>query len=760
MRLAVLLFLLCSALISPRAQTVLNGAVLPDGWVVLRISDGATNGTFDWGYEDGTNHVFNGSEKFYLNVNAPGYEGTATNIFNLKVFGTWQLRWADPSGAFPRTAMDGTDVLIYFALHDYIYADDTGMEATIGAGLYTFGGTPNSAATITLTNWSQQTYTKVIPGWRTIPFQQITNTTVRLHAFGAHASAGGGQPLAAMQFFVTDESGASVSSTVTRMAIDLTRGERRRNAEYFDDLNIAGLAHNNLLRYDLRALPRRGNPASVFDTRDNTYSWPTFLPCSITNYYYTNALGGVARVGTSGIGNDTNGVVYEPGTDPATIPSSEWFLTGSRASYGIRTNNAHRRGVDDVSSGVVYFNSGTDRPFGSTAWTFGNIPKTFLTFKPFPGDSVTFTNDAGTDDISDRLIVEGFTISPIPNTAIMFNNIQALRFKNCTWDDVSTSLGPVRYSSVPNPGVVYYTGNDFVDWRVGIPFPSGTEIQHVFLWDNDLSGLNAQVIWMNAVGNWKTNDNPSPLFTWLDDSAALQNPLKEYQISYNNHLLNITNLTGASIGAVRPIAIGKAFVQNVLEFSHSSIGSFPISASGTHAATNVLFFQNTIGWKYKLGRLQMFYNEAGGANAVKAKNFVKNSILTVPGEASDTDGAGHTAGTNNWTMQWRVGCSGNIILMVTNNPPVIHGNPSFTGMHTFRPPDSSVTPLAWPRFINGNNSDAGARNYRLHSDSPILHPDYASFEWVWPFDMDGVPRGRFDQPGAFVAGNAKRGGFF
>jgi hypothetical protein len=746
---------------------VVGGAVMENGWIVLlRIEGGATNGTYDFGFVNTTNSTFNNwnndSAKLKITVNSPGYATSgllgATNVWSGTAYGTKAIRFPYPDEAFPRVYIDGSDVIIYVSLDDYIFATDTGMTATIGAGLYASSTATNNAASITLTNLSAQTvYPKVIPNWRTVPHQMITSASMRLHGMAWHAYAQQGQPVARMAFFVTDESGDVLTNIQTRMQIDHTRGETIKSGEYVADFDLSTLTDNNLLRLDFAAYPYRGDSSAIFDTRSNLYTWPAFLPCSITNFYRTTAYSAVAVVATNGV--DVNGNAYPAGTDPATIPSGDYFLLGTAAADAIQIYNNANYGHDDIGGGIIYYRAGIDTPFGATT-AVGGTPKAVITLKPYPGDAVVWTNNAGTDDLSDRITVDGtggsITISPAGSSVIMFNGVQHLQFTNCIMLDIANASAPVSNST---EGHTYYTGNLFSNWVAGLPRTGAGFTGYCTMWNNNLFGQNAPVYWMNHVGNYRIPSSAKTAFTWSEDSSSTTLPIVEYNISYNNYIMGLTNATVGTLGNTRETTIGKAMIQNVFETGHSAASLSVVSLS-TLNATNILWFHNVcVG-----ARNQWFYNASPNATgAVMNLNYVKNFICTVLGEATDIDGPTFDADrTNDWSMRWRVGGSGVFDLMTTNT--FAHSQPDFNGVRSFRPLLLNKTPAKYAEFVDDRSFGSGTvsqnGNYRLQTDSPVLRDDYTHLFWGVPFDMDGLPRGRFDPPGAFAAGNFRRGGFF
>lgn len=756
MRLLLTLFL-CA--IPSFGQTVLSGAVMPEGWiVVLRISNGATNGTFDFNWQTETNGVPYANHAFKLTLNSPGYDATgATSVWSGTFYGTKELRFAYPGNAFSRTVMDGTDVLVYLALSGFVCQSDTDLTATIGAGLYDWTTDANDAATITLTNWSAQPYPKVIANWSDVGFQQITNanSAFRSRAVGFHASGTQGRPLAAMQFFATDESGDVVTNTETRMRIDWDLDDIIPTGEYYTDFDLSSLTHSNLVRFDFRALPWRGDSSAVLDTRDDMWAWPTYLPNGRTNFYYTNAYGGVAVAATTG--NDSTGVTYPSGTDPTTIPSGEYYASGGGAANDIQAYNNSNYGHDDVGGGVVYLKEGLTSPFG-VSLTYGSTPKTWIRFQNYPGDTVTLTNAAGTDDISDRVWLYGLNIEPI-TTVVQYRNIEALWLDHCVLD--SSGVGPIWNDS--SAGVIYHTYNSIDRWNAAIPY--STHVQSIGLMRgctiDNFTGSGG-IVWFNALGNRRVPSAAASGFVWVDERSPMGVATRDVQISYNNYLMGITNISGANINTISGNAWGKAFIQNVLEFTHTGGASFSVSA-GVNNTTNILWEADVV----EGARNQWFYNETGSTGAVKVLNSVRNSIFVVLGEATDIGTVGQEDGarTNDWSMRWRVGGQGIINQVLTNAPT--HSNPEFNGLNSYRPllASGATTLPTWIRYVDGDGMYRGGTgdgngNYRLQSDSRALHDDYTHRDWSIPFDMDGNPRGKFDPPGAFNAGNFRRGGFF
>lgn len=742
------LFLLTINLFGAVGDTTIS--IADNGWQAwLWIEGGATNGTYAFDFANATNNTLGGSEKLILRVTSPGYNaaGSTTTVSRV-IYGTRRVRFPYPDNAFPDTEVVGGAVRVKVSLSDFVYGSDTPITADLEQGLYTFGGTPNNAGTgIAVTNSSTQPYPKVIANWTWPGWNQV-GSTMRLRAVGFNAYARDGKPLAAMKFFAKDESGDIVSDTQTAMRVDYTLADNAhglRFGEYYTDLDISSLTHTDQIRCDFAAYPWVGDSTAVFDTRNDTYSQPTYLPASITNLYVTTNYSAIAVVDLAG--NDTNGKATNI-TDYAAVNSAHYFATINGAMAAIKGTNNTLFGHNDCGGAKVYVRTGIIQWLGASASTSGT-PECWAEVIEYPGDTVSLTGDTGAADISDRVKVQGIEIAHA-STTIPFSGIEALWFDQCNFN--SSGSGPIQSCNV-----VYVTHSTVPQYAAGLkPFSTGNNAFPSILRGCDLSGLNSQGIWFTWVGNIRTNQNGTS-FDLDSDKSTWGVPTPAYKILYNNYIGRVTNvLISADYHQTFGSFVGDSIVQNV--FEHNAAGSFGLSASSTLNSTNVLLFHNN----WDGARSQYFYNETGSTGAVKNLTFGKNNIHITMGEATDTDGTPNAGRTNAWSVRHRVGHSGNVIQQFTGVPT--HGYHEFLGLHSYRPADGAFGNEDWIRYVDpqGNyRTTVGQRvgNYRLKTDSPAHQPDYR-LEWILPFDIEGVPRGRFDPPGAYVAGNAKRGGFF
>lgn len=760
MRKLVIVFFLLMALRSYAGPvgTIMGIEVETNGWVAkVWVEDIGTNAMFYNFFEQQlvaleptavTNAIIyrpNKSDTNGLKINFTSYsfapDGTVTTLPRT-VYGTKILRLPYPNdGTNDIQSVDGTNAVFRVALSDFVFGNDSSLTAWVTAGAFaTTNAVTNclAATALAVTNSSVQLHPKPIINWTWPGWNQERGPTMRLRAVGFHHYSRNRQPLACMEFIVKDEAGTITTNRVTEMSLAPTN-DALPFAEYIADVDLSAFAHSNLLRCDIVGKPWVGT--NTFDTRNDLYFQPTPFPAAITNFYFTNTYSAIAVVSSAspGAAPSATNTTYDL-VDPV-----HYFSNPNAALSAIRGTNNILFGHQDCGGALVYIID-TTNAMGGTA-SMAGTPKVWATLLAYPGSTVIFTNHTGSSDISDRVKIENITLA---TTGVMvpYVNIEHLWMKNVVWN--TTGTAPLQLG-LP---AVYVTGGRVDVYSQGFKPFSNNHVSFALLRGIDLNTMNAEIHWRTMVG-CKKAVHSGGTFALAPGNASFPGTPFDYQILYNNELRNMSNAVSFSIGTIWGTTNGQAIVQNVFESTIAS-GSFALF-TGTNFATNVVDQYNT----YEGARMQYFYNAFPGVVPIpRVLCQTKNSIFTTTGEATDTDPAGRDGGRiGDWPVRWRVGSSGMVVQMVTTETS--HGPIQFQNANNFHPGAGQNTTPAFMAYRDrkGAGSGTGGGNYRLQTKSPFW-PFGLQQDVGLPYDIEGIPRGRIDPPGAFASGNAKKGAFF
>lgn len=752
--LSILALCLCASVAKPATGGITGIEVETNGWVAkIWVEDIGTNAMFYSFFEefqvalDPPTIIYrpNRSDTNGLKINftSVGFapDGTPTT-FTRTVYGTEVLRLPFPNdGTNDIQAVDATNAVFRVVLSDFVFGHDSALTAWVTAGAFaTTNAVTNclAATALAVTNSSVLLHPGPILGFTWPGWNQERGPAMRLRAVGFHHYSRNRQPLACMEFIVKDEAGTITTNRVTGMEFAVTN-DALPFAEYFADVLLSAFAHSNLLRCDIVGKPWVGT--NTFDTRDDLYFQPTPFPASITNFYFTNTYSAIAVVSSAspGAAPSATNTTYDL-VDPA-----HYFNNPNAALSAIRGTNNTLFGHQDCGGALVYVLD-TTNAMGGTA-SMAGTPKVWATILAYPGSTVIFTNHTGSQDISDRVKIENITLA-FTGTMTPYVGIGALWIHNCIWS--STGTAPLQ-ATLPS---VYVTGGRVDTFTQGFKSFASSETTFSLLRGINLNTMNAAVHFRTMVGCRKPVHSGN-LFALAAGNSSFPGVPHDYQILYNNEFLHLSNAAPITVGAVWGATNGMAIVQN--NFECTLVAASYSIFGGTNVSFNVVDHYTT----YEGARMQYFYNSFPGSTAVpRMLCQTKNSIFTTTGEASDTDGAGPDgARIGDWPVRWRVGSSGIAIQMVDTETS--HGPIQSWNLNNFHPGVGENTTSAWMGYMDrkGAGVGTGGGNYRLQTKAPVwgfsLQQDVGL-----PYDLDRVPRGRIDPPGAYASGNAKKGAFF
>lgn len=747
-------------------------AIETNGWNTLAWPTGfSSNSMFYPGFvTNGLVHnVPSATNGLELTVISPGHDDTGAPITRTRtVYGTDLMRLPHPNSGTNDVQTNGAGAVIMRVANSgymgFIYDLDSNITATVRAPAFVDTNAAQqcvAASGVEVTNNSTQPYPVVIGNWAEAGWKHCTGSTMRLRWVGFHASGRDGLPLACVKFIVTGvTSGVKVTNVVTRMSVDWSTADYIHFGEYISDFALSPFTQGELLRCDVIAYPLIGDSSAVLDTTLNTYlGINTTLPMSITNLCdKTGAYMTVPWIAVVSLTPGANPRVTN--TAPENVNAEHYFGTGRAAFVQLAGSNNLANSHNDVGGAIVYYRAGPTNWSDGTAGSIGNIPATHISLRAYPGDSVTFTNDNGTDDISDRIRMDGpgITIGS-PGTAFTFNNVESLILNRVRID--ATGANFIEASSSTTTSIVWLTSCDITNMAQGVKPSSGARLGFAVRGCN-LDGFRHQIGAFFFAGNYHGATNGYGYNLALNFTGMLL-AAGDYSIIYNNYLggfsaqatdaLNFTSVTSIHHGFV--------FAQNVCEWT-TNAGS---PAMGFFGSGNSVHITNQINICNLLvgKRVGHAYNDSGSATEFRYLWTDTDNLHPSPfGTKHDTFGTPDAARTGGWPFLWAVGQINNYIGEEDIGDSEDAFDQDFIGLGSFRTIVSGGHPINTLRFTDrkantGTAGTAGGGNYRLLSDSPAFR--FSRYPML-PFDIEGAPRGSIDPPGAYAAGNARKGSFF
>lgn len=743
------ILLLFSASVFGATGDIIGLSIPDNGWQLYVYTENlATNKLFTLGFD--TNGVAT-SPKITLTVNSPGFDSTgATNVKTRTFYGTQRIRFPYPDNAFPDVTLDGSTTLIKVSLSDYIGRADVVTAYTIGAAFYDAGGTPNNANSggLTVTNLSIQTYKKPVANMSWPWNERLTGSTMPLRQVGAHWSADR-IPLACIHNILTDESGDVASNLVSGLSFDSSLLGGLPQMEYFSTLDISSLTDGDLLVWRFRAFPLIGETTDIFDSQTDalqTTSTNT-LPQNRPYLKKSGSYGGVAVVGTTDCCSSP--AVSADGTDPTTISTNNYYLTGQAAISAVQSYNNSNYSHNDAGGGIIYYKAGV------TAITTSSVNpgamETWLTLQEYPGDTwVISAAGSSFTGSADKIKVVGAEVA-ITGSVTAFLNMEELWFDQCYLN--TSGNGPWQTVKV-----IHVTRCNIEGWTFGFkPFSAQETGLGVFR-QNDSTAINGLIREPQVLfGNKLIGAGTTTAIQQDDASRSASLPGPDQAIYWGNFIGGTSSELFRG-GFAFTVTNGFYCLNTIFEGRVASQSALTFNSTGK-ASTNV-FIANCL---FRGVRNQWFYNETGTNATVRNYCFGVNNIHDTVGDATDTGAPVDGNRIGDWPVRWRVGHSGIIDLVLTNMP--VHGYPEFRGLNSYKPASGQVTAAGvYTRFVDdqGYVNDGGAGgngNYRLLSDSKMNDPAYLR-RVIMPYDLERNNRGGWDPPGPYSSASPRKGGFF
>lgn len=737
---------------------ILSVGIEAKGWVAQVTVDGFTTNSLFNAFLTGSNQPTASTP--YIAVNSWGYNDVgARSIVQRKVYMTALLRCPYPAQAFKAVSVSGTTNAMYrLALSETIYTGDSNLVCWIVKGVFTNATATNAAvASMSVSNGTAQVYPRVLAAWTDYPYRLAgSNYTVRCKA--AHISAQQFRPVRLVEFWAMDAAGnITPTQRVTRPTIDWSYGDAVPVSEYVATLSYANLAQGSQVSNYFQAFPWWGNALSAADGV-NALTSPDYAPfvvtCDKSNLW--NAV--YAIVDPNGSANGKAVTNLTQATNGTALP----FATLAQAINAVGATNNAIYGSNTLENCFVLCTNGDYAIWGGDNITTRNLPCTWLTVKPRPDVSWTTVN-----------------MSNINNKFTMQRSI-AIRFEqvNWTWTAFDNPLGEGYgrvcidrcrlWTNTTSGKLIDYQTNAWI-WRTQIDNQRGSFAgtpsilnSNTRMRGNTLYQVSDASVAYNPclfIGN-RVAFVAAQQFALKNDVTITNDPF----IWADNVLFNCdADAVTVSIGIETHINIGALFANNVLEVGENG-GQPPLdvmySQKDNENCTNVLIWNNTV-----LAVYHPPYNLAGKTNVTTTSYSDLNNILanySMSCDINDFTGA-NSADTNRWDRLYCANNSGNVVSSVGNaadDPQAegVSGNYGFGGLSYGRwTNDVSIFNFT----LNASSyfgTDNGNGNYRLRCVSPVF--PFVTMQQPLSHDVEGLPRGLSDPPGAYASGNVRKSAGF
>ncbi len=759
-----ILALLCAFATAAVAATgdILSVTVRPDGWTAdVAIQGLNTGGTYSSGL--GALNVITGNEKMTLTVVSHGYNGTTLTTKTRTIYGVKPMRKVWPNDAQNEETNVSGVTTVRMILNDLIYDEDdagagnsgTAITASFRSGLYTFSGTPTNAtgSPITVTNNSTVAFWDGIGNWAWPGYQKMDSTT-KLRAVVFHRHGEQYRPVNCVRFSVTDGTTTNYE-TVTAPTYNPSFGDFLPVVEYVTTTDLtAGLTQGAELTCNFVAYPWVGdNPldTSTGAAAPSPLVGPIKGVCDRTGAYGVTyaVVDAVSGSDPASVTDDT-GKWLGNGSDPGAGSGVTAYATLARAARAIANYNTTNRGRGDVGGGLVLAKPGSYSTFGSSPGGYGTVPKTWITFKPFPGvaqTDVILAEKVGNSDISDRVKLEGLTLQNAGGNA--FSGCLAMWLHDCRID--SSAAGVWNNSGQ----YVWVTHSDIPQLGQGLRGYSTTNMGFPLVRGCNLNGFNKTIVPYTFLGN--SNTVPAGSFSVRDTVSGSLAPRPIAIIAFNKFLgLNGTGSYKFQIGTDSANLTGAAVVQNVIEnYTDGSSGLASIGSSH-YDHHNLIFWHNTLVGQ----RTFIAYNDDGTVPYYRFGWSMINNYMDRFGNKGDTFSPQDSNRIGGWQVKFGVGRSGEYY---SENMISVPGNftPEWDGLSSYDPDDVTVGTAEEAMFVDRRSATptlpgagtatagVGGGDYSLQEGSPLIGRPIVN---VVQYDMAGVERTNTNRASGAYAG--------
>lgn len=757
----ILLIFVCGVS-SSIGQTVTGASTDARGYKLYVYMTGlGTNGTFSLGWI--TNNHPSASNKVVVSIQKPGFKPISggspvpTN-WPCTLYGTRQLRFPYPGDSFPETEVHGSGIRVAVGLTQYVFSEDTGLTLTLLSGLYSQGGSNSPAASgITVTNNSLQSYSsaKAIADFeRTTSWNRWTNSPQRVYVKG-----GSGQrvnpptsetlyrSLAGVSIIATDLFGNSVTNHIQDESIDTSISAMVPAGRYQADLVMTAMSNRSPVRIDFVAWPLVGSSNAVLDTRENMFTGVHSGPIAITNLWdplqeYSSTVAIADPAGSDTTGTTTTTASYGSHTN--------FFLSIGKAAQSIRTNNAASGtwAHDDVGGGVVYVRDGVTNWLGSSQ-SYGTNPLANIRILPYPGHAPSLSAQSGNQDISDKIELDGMSIT---GTGNLFSSINYLTLRNCY---INSSNSLALFATIP----VCWLIDCEIPYVAGGLRPYSTQNTTFRLSNCDLDGFSGSLNPRTMVGCYHPQRAGSSAFVLQQDTSSAAAGFTDFFIWSDNIIAGLQNTSLAwYFGQNKETSYGGYIANNIFTITTNSGPAVYNFGGSVNYHTNIIIFHNIFIGKRAAGYM---YNQVGTNITIREFIVTVGNLGENFGYKTDTftgDGPADGIRTGNWPVMWGVGHHHNVHVNCDTTGVEAPASfvPYFYGTVSYHPLTAFTNTVTWPDMKDprsvGYNSVEGIGNYHWNTTSPIGQQFQSGLVDIpIRFDLDGSQRSQSDPPGPYAA---------
>lgn len=746
--------------------TVLHGG----GQMQFSASGLSTNGTFAFGLTSTanlTNILESAFAKLLITVNSPGYnDDGSTNATSRTIFGTSSYRYTYPSQAYPYVLVTNSAAVFWVNLSEPICSEDVVTSVTTLSGLYTQGGTPTAAySSGTATNLSTLSVARARPlaMWADVPYQLVGGSyTCRVVAFQYFGRQG--RSVRAVEFWGVGANSAAASAHVfvTSPTIDLTQNDPTPVEEWVGVVSNSAFTQGETIKYYFKIYPWIGVALDASDgvntERDADYG-PLYMKCNKSGTYNVGAFAAVDPTN----GNDGTGTTYS--TQAAAEAGNPYATIGAAMTAAGAFNNS-TYGTNSYQACTILLTNGTHNWWGATV-TSRSASETWCIVthrsdvaRGSPALLTRSTSQTGNKTM--KLKLDGIGIANTANSTLLDNGYGETWLNN-VW--IGTNTGSSAKISDFHTNIWVWHSTNFA-WRVGLVNTISQAKSFV--------KIRGMTMYRGGGTTNTTTFSPALLIGCLIQPPASEP--QQIQFANDNDILipndpciwAFNRYYGADslvypfkLGIGTNILKGAAVVQNVIEASKSGAGiPFDVMYSDkeNEVCTNFLSWHNTIIAVYHAPFVLSAYT-----NVTAAFYEDKNNLYGDWEVGADTKNSFTMPGPPyaRWDQFYSVGSSGNASAEIANGVVIPGGATTlwFSGLNFFEQTIGNISRFYFVSNLSAYDSGggAGSGNYRLQSRSPLV---VANNERILAYDIEGIPRGGFDPPGAYASASPRKGGMF
>lgn len=745
---------------------IVSAHIETNGFILHLEFSGMTNkGTFISGLTTDYRNL-TATNSIELLVSDSGYSGVTATTRTRKLYVTRQIRSPYPNVTSNEFYTIGTNCWGRFALSDWVYQDSVITNITVRSGVYDDGVRSNLTFTsTTVTNNSTNEYCKPIGQFISMPWMKSGTANVEIVAWDHHPE--NGESVAGVKFWTTDQAG---NSTATQSVTSAT-GEFTKDGVWIEkfvaNYSLVGL-NEGIVSNHFEVFPHVGT--NTLHTDLSGFTFPNYqvapqpMLCD-TNGDYGTTFAWVDEAN----GNDSTGVA----TTNALITFTNKFATIRGAKNAILRTNWTLFARANPDAGIIYVTNGTYSSTATSEVNSNSTPATWCYVMPDSASSrelIVVTNNSWS--LGQMICYSNLTISSI-RSASSFGSAGWNWFANCKFTNCT---GTTLIGTVTN---VYLTDCDVNTVTQGLEASGSNNTNWRLMRGNNFDWFVGNIHHGVFVGNFRQyGTNGAAKFPWTDSTAheppsypiIAYNVLKGQQQG-NSHMIQITQPPSNM-----RLTNGFAVIQNVIETTGDLAGdnnngrllsvSVATSSGDTNPVERAIVSYNTfVGARGPHG-----WDNASSGSSVAAKrqlNQLWNNSADNINFKSDQVSSANGAHIGSWPLVYGVGFMGNTDMdpaWMDSGWVSDHG-----GISSVMNTNSSGRGLtaSWATFhgyVNRQSASGltnvieGRGDYRLTSSSPLFQ--LKTTKWGLKWDIEGKPRSEIDPPGAYTAGNAKKGAFF